>query len=137
MRNQILSIRKIESESIAIDKKKSILLKKQSILSLNEMESYPENEMFFLQKNSNLILSRIKILNIQNPFKRTPMRISKSLVQKSLDNSKENCKIFDLISVFSDKIIEHLSRKFKNAKIVLCLDVKTSIQVIFSFDFFH
>ena len=136
MRNNILNINKTSTENEYQDPiiEKRSLLKKQSIFASyfefsDEIESYSENEIFFLKKTCYLIITRIVPLNIKNYIKLK--QSSKSFTLKSNGSLIETFKLFELISVLPDKVVENLSNKFKDndSKLIMCLDVKTSIQV--------
>jgi hypothetical protein len=132
MKNNIININKFNTYDPKSFEKKSFL-NHQSFFACQDFpvedETYPENEIFFLQKAGNLMMARILTFNIQK--KRHKLQnISKSFTQKSNENKTEDFKILDMISVFSEKLCDHLSKKFKDVQILLTLDVKTSIQVL-------
>lgn len=129
MKNNIVNIHKISTyDAKSVDKKSLMNMKSLSGLEYSEAEEgYPENEMFFLRKGEKIILARIASLNFQRRVKLR--QASKSVTQKQIENKSENFKLLDMISVFSDAMCEHLSKKFKDVENLLCLDVKTSIQV--------
>ena len=129
MKNNVVNIHKINTyDAKSIDKKSLMNMKSLSGLEYSDAEEgYPENEMFFLRKGEKLILARISSLNFQRRLKLR--QASKSVTQKHNESKSESFKLLDMISVFSDTMCEHLSKKFKDVENLLCLDVKTSIQV--------
>lgn len=138
--NLALDFRKISSEGFhySCNDKKSLaqkhsLFQKQSIFGgVDEITSFPENALFFLKNTPHLMIARLIVLNLKNVFNNKKLKIvSKSFNQKVSEQEKSHhAKIFDSISFFTDKIIESFCKKFKKFNTVLCLDIKTSIQVL-------
>ena len=128
MKNNMINLHKNTNDAKSNDQKSLMNMKSLSGLEYSDAEEiYHENEIFFLRKREKMILARIISLNFQRRQKLK--QTSKSVTQKTIENQSETFKLLDMISVFSDSMCDHLSKKLKDVETLLCLDVKTSIQV--------
>lgn len=146
-----IDLEKREKEELKIEKK-SIKKEKSSLFQNNKtffstleeikeedlIENYPEKELFFLRCQKKLMLARINSLSFKNVFHNKKFRLkSKSFTsQKHNDKLPENFKILQFFSILSDRILDHLQEKIKPDDIILSLDLKSGIQVIFNINLF-
>lgn len=145
--NNIINFQKIEKEE-AKSEKKSFKKEKASIFQScaffpnieeisDELENFPEKELFFLKKEGFLIITRMISLNIKNIFSNKQMRMKKS---KSFYNANKDEKLsktqnfMQIFSFVSEKVLEQIGKRIKEDQIILCLDLKSSIQVIFTIE---
>lgn len=142
--NNIINLQKIEKEETKSEKK-SFKKEKASFFQSSaffptieeisdELENFPEKELFFLKKEGFSIIARMISLNIKNIFSNKQMRMKKS---KSFYNAKREEKtaktpsFIQIFSFVSEKVLEQIGKRIKEDQIILCLDLKSSIQVFF------